>query len=101
MGAQIGVSSFLWRQQHVVGHHTHTNLETDPDIRASEQDVRRVAPHHQRHWYHVGSPPHEPTACALQSVRVSLGPATACQIVPAWCPYCFLSYLFIPGRPRA
>ncbi|CAL5227084.1 g9990 [Coccomyxa viridis] len=48
----IGVSSFLWRQQHVVGHHTHTNLETDPDIRASEQDVRRVAPHHQRRWYH-------------------------------------------------
>ena len=41
---QIGVSSFLWRQQHVVGHHTHTNLETDPDIRASDQDVRRVAP---------------------------------------------------------
>lgn len=50
---QIGVSSFLWRQQHVVGHHTHTNLETDPDIRASDQDVRRVAPHHKRQWYHV------------------------------------------------
>ena len=50
---QIGVSSFLWRQQHVVGHHTHTNLETDPDIRASDQDVRRVAPHHRRQWYHV------------------------------------------------
>ncbi|CAK0758443.1 hypothetical protein CVIRNUC_002620 [Coccomyxa viridis] len=48
----IGVSSFLWRQQHVVGHHTHTNLETDPDIRASDQDVRRVAPHHKRQWYH-------------------------------------------------
>ena len=52
---QIGVSSFLWRQQHVVGHHTHTNLEIDPDIRASEQDVRRVAPHHQRQWYHVST----------------------------------------------
>ena len=52
-GLQIGVSSFLWRQQHVVGHHTHTNLETDPDIRASDQDVRRVAPHHKRQWYHV------------------------------------------------
>ena len=50
---QIGVSSFLWRQQHVVGHHTHTNLDSDPDIRASAQDVRRVAPHHQHHWYHV------------------------------------------------
>ena len=52
---QIGVSSFLWRQQHVVGHHTLTNLDSDPDIRASAQDVRRVAPHHQRHWYHVSA----------------------------------------------
>ena len=70
---QIGVSSFLWRQQHVVGHHTHTNLETDPDIRASEQDVRRVAPHHQRQWYHVSNffPP--PTVYSCYRAHDSLG----------------------------
>lgn len=50
---QIGVSSFMWRQQHVVGHHAYTNLACDPDIRVSEHDVRRVAPHHPKQPYHV------------------------------------------------
>jgi hypothetical protein len=50
---QIGVSSFMWRQQHVVGHHAYTNLACDPDIRVSEHDVRRVAPYHPKQPYHV------------------------------------------------
>ncbi|BDA41024.1 Acyl-lipid (8-3)-desaturase [Coccomyxa sp. Obi] len=49
----IGVSSFMWRQQHVVGHHAYTNLACDPDIRVSDHDVRRVAPHHPKQPYHA------------------------------------------------
>ena len=38
-----GASSFMWRQQHVVGHHAHTNVDgQDPDIRVNSKDVRRV-----------------------------------------------------------
>lgn len=30
----VGASSFMWKQQHVVGHHAYTNLhDYDPDIR--------------------------------------------------------------------
>lgn len=50
----MGASSFMWRQQHVVGHHAYTNVEgRDPDIRCLEQDVRRVAPGHPWHPYHA------------------------------------------------
>ena len=50
--------SFMWRQQHVVGHHAFTNVDgLDPDIRVSERDVRRVTgkqPWHAWHaWQHV------------------------------------------------
>ena len=40
----VGASSFMWKQQHVVGHHAFTNVEDiDPDIRCDEKnDVRRV-----------------------------------------------------------
>lgn len=56
-----GASSFMWKQQHVVGHHAYTNvLSEDPDIRVSPDggDVRRVHPaqphgpqHAFQHWY--------------------------------------------------
>ena len=55
MGATLdlaGASSFMWRQQHVVGHHAYTNIEgLDPDIRVSEKDVRRVTPAQPWHAY--------------------------------------------------
>ena len=42
----IGASSFMWKQQHVIGHHTYTNVEgLDPDIRVKDPDVRRVSQH--------------------------------------------------------
>ncbi len=50
---QVGVSSFMWRQQHVVGHHAYTNLACDPDIRVSDCDARRVAPQHPKQPFHV------------------------------------------------
>lgn len=38
-----GVSSFMWKQQHVIGHHVYTNVDgADPDIRVNDPDVRRV-----------------------------------------------------------
>lgn len=50
----VGASSFMWRQQHVVGHHVHTNVEDkDPDIRVSDPDVRRVTPKQPWQPYHV------------------------------------------------
>lgn len=46
--------SFMWRQQHVVGHHAYTNVEgMDPDIRVSSSDVRRVAPSQPWHPWHT------------------------------------------------
>ena len=50
--------SFMWRQQHVVGHHAFTNVDgLDPDIRVGERDVRRVTgkqPWHGWHsWQHL------------------------------------------------
>lgn len=42
----VGASSFMWKQQHVVGHHAFTNVVSeDPDIRVKSDgsDVRRVA----------------------------------------------------------
>lgn len=55
----VGASSFMWRQQHVVGHHCFTNVNGyDPDIRVKDPDVRRVTPqqpkqkyHSYQHWY--------------------------------------------------
>ena len=49
-----GASSFMWRQQHVVGHHAYTNVEgVDPDIRCSpEKDIRRVNEHQPHEAYH-------------------------------------------------
>jgi len=38
----VGASSFMWKQQHVVGHHAYTNVvNEDPDIRVGEKDMRR------------------------------------------------------------
>ena len=49
-----GASSFMWRQQHVVGHHAYTNVEgVDPDIRcAPAKDIRRVNEHQPHETYH-------------------------------------------------
>lgn len=51
----VGASSFMWKQQHVVGHHAYTNVEgVDPDIRCSpENDIRRVNEHQPHESYHV------------------------------------------------
>jgi fatty acid desaturase/cytochrome b involved in lipid metabolism len=52
----VGASSFMWRQQHVVGHHAYTNvIQVDPDIRcAPEKDIRRInecQPHESYHAF--------------------------------------------------
>lgn len=55
----VGASSFMWRQQHVVGHHCYTNVNGyDPDIRVNDPDLRRVTLeqprreyHYFQHWY--------------------------------------------------
>lgn len=50
----VGASSFMWRQQHVAGHHVWTNVhDKDPDIRVSDADVRRVTPFQPAHPYQV------------------------------------------------
>jgi Fatty acid desaturase len=50
----VGASSFMWRQQHVAGHHVWTNVhDKDPDIRVSDADVRRVTPFQPVHPYQV------------------------------------------------
>ena len=50
----VGASSFMWKQQHVAGHHAYTNVEgIDPDIRCSEKDVRRVNEHQPHEAYHA------------------------------------------------
>ena len=50
----IGASSFMWKQQHVVGHHTYTNVDgLDPDIRVKDPDVRRVSQHQPWQSYQV------------------------------------------------
>lgn len=49
----VGASSFMWRQQHVVGHHSFTNVNGyDPDIRVNDPDLRRVTSEQPRHKYH-------------------------------------------------
>ena len=52
----VGASSFMWLQQHVVGHHAYTNvIQVDPDIRcAPEKDIRRInecQPHESYHAF--------------------------------------------------
>mmetsp|Transcript_41142 Transcript_41142/g.68727 ORF Transcript_41142/g.68727 Transcript_41142/m.68727 type:complete len:464 (-) Transcript_41142:302-1693(-) len=48
----VGASSFMWRQQHDIGHHQYTNVDlADPDIRVSEKDVRRVTATQPWHSY--------------------------------------------------
>eukprot|EP00899_Mesostigma_viride_P006929 jgi/Mesvir1/16237/Mv08490-RA.1 len=50
----VGASSFMWRQQHVVGHHAYTNVDgRDPDIRVKDPDVRRVTKAQPWQPYHV------------------------------------------------
>lgn len=57
----VGASSFMWKQQHVVGHHAYTNVvDEDPDIRVSEKDARRCEdsqpwhPHHKYQHLYLG-----------------------------------------------
>lgn len=60
----VGASSFMWKQQHVVGHHVFTNVHAeDPDIRVKPEgaDVRRVTPwqphsaHHNLQHLYLGA----------------------------------------------
>merc|ERR1719171_1657618 len=49
----VGASSFMWRQQHVVGHHCTTNIDgRDPDIRGGAPDIKAFAPGQAVDWYH-------------------------------------------------
>jgi fatty acid desaturase len=49
----IGASSFMWKQQHNVGHHVFTNVDgVDPDIRVSDPDVRRITENQPWRWWH-------------------------------------------------
>ncbi|QDZ24403.1 fatty acid desaturase [Chloropicon primus] len=55
----VGASSFMWKQQHVVGHHAYTNVvNEDPDIRVGDKDMRRCEEsqpwwsiHRYQHYY--------------------------------------------------
>lgn len=52
----VGASSFMWKQQHVVGHHAFTNVHgADPDIRVKPggADVRRVTRFQPRAAHHA------------------------------------------------
>lgn len=50
----VGGSSFIWKQQHSLGHHIYTNIEQlDPDIRVNDPDVRRVTQHQPWQKYQV------------------------------------------------
>ena len=57
----VGASSFMWKQQHVVGHHAYCNvLDEDPDIRVSDPDARRCEktqpwqPYHRYQHIYLG-----------------------------------------------
>ncbi len=72
----VGASSFMWRQQHVAGHHVWTNVHgLDPDIRVSDADVRRVTPFQPRHGYQARRPRWAQPALHL---LVAHGPASHC-----------------------
>lgn len=47
----LGASSYLWRFQHVVIHHTSPNVDGH-DIDIELGSVVRIAPNQRRHWYH-------------------------------------------------
>jgi len=51
-GADIlGVSSYLWKQQHNLLHHSYTNVwGVDHDINLG--DLSRLAPQQERYWFH-------------------------------------------------
>jgi acyl-lipid (8-3)-desaturase len=52
----VGASSFMWKQQHVVGHHVFTNVSSeDPDIRVATggTDVRRITQWQPRGVHHA------------------------------------------------
>lgn len=50
----VGASSFVWKQQHVFGHHVYTNIDgIDPDIRVKDPDVRRTTYTQPWRLYHV------------------------------------------------
>lgn len=77
----VGASSFMWRQQHVAGHHVWTNVHgKDPDIRVSEADVRRVTPFQPLHPYQARHPTSWPTS-SIQSPKL-FGLVNAESIVP-------------------
>eukprot|EP00250_Pteridium_aquilinum_P004280 c14504_g1_i1 orf=313-1734(+) len=91
----VGASSFMWRQQHVVGHHSYTNVNGyDPDIRVNDPDLRRVTVEQPRRNYHYFQ--HWYLAClygllALKSVFVddflaykssSIGPIKISKMTP-------------------
>lgn len=51
----VGASSYMWKQQHVIGHHVYTNVDgLDPDIRVKDPDVRRVTMGQPWRAYQVG-----------------------------------------------
>ena len=52
----VGASSYMWKQQHVAGHHAYTNVvHEDPDIRVKPDgsDVRRIVPQHAGSAHHA------------------------------------------------
>lgn len=47
----VGLSSYVWKQTHNVGHHTYTNIAGhDPDI--NKPYLLRLSPHDEWHWFH-------------------------------------------------
>lgn len=45
-----GASSFMWKQQHVVGHHVFTNVNSeDPDVRVKAARLTPMQPHAAHH----------------------------------------------------
>jgi hypothetical protein len=78
----VGASSFMWRQQHVAGHHVWTNVhDKDPDIRVSEADVRRVTPFQPVHPHQVC----DHAACSAQRASVEvLVLSTAKRVASVW-----------------
>ncbi|KAH7294550.1 hypothetical protein KP509_27G006700 [Ceratopteris richardii] len=52
-GNLVEVISFMWRQQHVVGHQAFSNVNGyDPDIRVLKPNVRRLTREHPKRSHH-------------------------------------------------
>jgi linoleoyl-CoA desaturase len=47
----LGASSYLWRYQHVIAHHTAANV-AGHDIDIDLEPIARVSPQQPRHWFH-------------------------------------------------